>query len=209
MKQDKGIIHVTLILAGALFAISAISEDKPGAADKKAQAGGLNVDEMMKKAEELGKPGPAHKALESLAGEWNIEGRCWMAPDGPPMVNKGTAKVRWILDGRFLQEDFNGEFMGKQFQGIGITGYDNMKKKYVGSWIDSMSTGVFSSEGTADTDGKVFTFQGKMDDPMTGQKNKPFKWVVRILDADKHTFEMHDLTLGDKSKTMEMTYTRK
>jgi hypothetical protein len=117
--------------------------------------------------------------------------------------------VRWILDGRFLQEDFNGEFMGKQFQGIGVTGYDNMKKKYVGSWIDSMSTGVFSSEGTADTDGKEFTFQGKMDDPMTGQKNKPFKWVVRILDADKHTFEMHDLTLGEKSKTMEMTYTRK
>jgi len=210
MKNHKGSIYVGLVVAGALFAYSATSQDKPaptGKDTKKADAPGM--EEMMKKAEAAGKPGPAHKALDSLVGEWNIEGQCWMSPDGPPTVNKGTASVRWILDGRFVQEDFKGEFMGKTFQGIGITGYDNMKKKYIGSWIDSMSTGMFISEGTADAEGKEFTFQGKMDDPMTGQRNKPYKFVVRILDPNKHTFEMHDLTLGDKSKTMEMTYTRK
>jgi hypothetical protein len=132
-----------------------------------------------------------------------------MTPDGPPIVNKGSAKVGWILGGRFVQEDFSGEFVGKPFHGIGTTGFDNVKKKYVGSWVDDMGTGMFISEGTADEQGKLFTFHGKMDDPMTGQKNKPVKFVIRILDPDKHTFEMHDLTLGEKSKTMEMTYTRK
>jgi len=201
---------MSLVVAGALFTGSAMSQDKPAGYDGKAQkAGGLSPEEMMKKAEVLGAPGPAHKALDALVGEWNVEGRCWMAPDAPPGVNKGSAKVQWILGGRFVQEQFNGEFMGKQFQGIGLTGYDNMKKKYVGSWIDDMSTGMFLSEGMADAEGKVFTFHGKMDDPMTGQKNKTYKFVIHILDPNKHTFEMHDLALGDKSKTMEMTYTRK
>ena len=117
--------------------------------------------------------------------------------------------MRWILGGRFLQEDFTGEFMDKPFHGIGLTGYDNMKKKYVGSWVDDMSTGMFVTEGEADAAGKVFTFRGNMDDPMTGQKNKPYQFVVRIIDPDKHVFEIHDLTRGEKSKTMEMTYTRK
>jgi hypothetical protein len=128
---------------------------------------------MMKKAEAAGTPGSAHRALDALVGDWSIDARCWMTPDGPPAVNKGTSKVRWILGDRFVQEDFNGEFMGKAFHGIGLTGYDNMKKKYVGSWIDDMSTGMFVTEGTADADGKGFTFHGKMDDPMTGQRNKP------------------------------------
>jgi uncharacterized protein DUF1579 len=206
MKHGRESIYMTLVAAGALFAWSAMSEDKP--AGSKAKDAGLSPEEMMKKAEAAGQPGPAHKALDALVGDWNVDARCWMAPDGPPTENKGTAKVRWILGNRFVQEDFSGEFMGKPFHGIALTGYDNMKKKYVGSWVDDMGTGMFISEGTADTDGKGFTFQGKMDDPMTGQMNKPIKFVIRILDPDKHTFEMHDLTLGEKTKTMEMTYTR-
>ncbi len=99
--------------------------------------------------------------------------------------------------------------MGKPFQGVGITGYDNFKKKYVSFWIDNMGTGMLTSEGGADAEAKMITFQGKMDDPMSGQKDKPMKFIIRILGPNKHTFEMHDLSLGDKSKMGEMTYTRK
>jgi hypothetical protein len=208
MKHHTGSIYLTLIAAGALLAYHAASEDKPAAVDTKGKAG-LTAEEMMKKAEAAGKPGPAHKALDALVGDWRLEGRCWMTPDSPPTENKGTAKVQWILGGRFVQEELDGEFMGKPFHGISITGYDNMKKKYVGSWIDDMSTGMFISEGDADADGKLFTFYGKMDDPITGQKDKQYKFVIRVLGPNKHTFEMHDLSLGDKSKTMELTYTRK
>lgn len=72
-----------------------------------------------------------------------------------------------------------------------------------------MGTGIFSGEGSAGAAGKEFTFLAKMDDPMTGQKDKPIKYVVRISGPDKHTFEMYDLTLGDKGKIGKMTYTRK
>jgi len=200
-----------LAVSGALLAGLALAQDKPSAKDKKAtsQAGAPDMEEMMKKMEAAASPGPAHKALDALAGNWEITSKWYMAPDAPPMESKGSCKSSWILGGRFLQDDFTGEFMGKPMKGLGLTGYDNVKKKYVGLWIDDMGTAMFTNEGTADAAGKVFTFHGKMDDPMTGEKDKAMKMIVRIVSPTKHTFEMHDLSKGDKSLCAEMTYTRK
>ncbi len=204
--------YAALAVAGALLAGTAGGQEKSATdskGDKAKESEGANA-EGMKRWQEAMTPGPSHKALESLAGEWNIEAKFWMAgPDGEPMVSKGTAKAHWILGGRFLQEDVSSEMMNMPFQGMGITGYDNMKKKYVSSWVDNMGTAISTSEGTADADGKVFTFTGKMDDVMTGQKDKMFKYITRVVSPDKHIFEMHDMSLGAKTKTGEITYTRK
>ena len=42
--------------------------------------------EMMKKVEAAGTPGPAHRALEALVGNWKAEVKCWMDPSGSPEV---------------------------------------------------------------------------------------------------------------------------
>jgi hypothetical protein len=167
------------------------------------------MEEMMKKVEAAGKPGAEHKALEPLVGDWNAEVKMWMAPDAPPNVTKGSAKSKWILGGRFVQQEFKGEFMGKPFQGIGLTGYDNMKKKYNSFWVDDVSTAMFVSEGGAEQAGKAITLEGKYDCAMTGEKDKPSKQVVRIVSRDKHVYEMYDPSQGPNAKTMEITYTRK
>jgi len=208
MKLHALVSCVALI--AALAVINTLAQDKPASAkESKSTAAASNQEEMMKKWMEIASPGPEHKAMEGWAGEWDVASKWRMAPDAPPTESKGTSKVHPILGGRFMQEDHSGEMMGMPFTGIGITGYDNMKKKYVSFWIDSGGTGMFTSEGTADSSGKVLTFEGKMDDPMTGEKDKPMKFIVRIVDANKHTFEMHDLSKGEKSLCGEMTYTRK
>jgi hypothetical protein len=208
MKLYRISLCATFALA-ALFANNCgLAEDKPAAAG--AKAGEPNMEEMMKKQQEYSTPGAGHKVLDALVGEWEVQARFWMGgQDGPATDSKGTAKTQWTLGGRYLQEDFSGEMMQQPFQGRGITAYDNFKKKYVSTWTDTMSTGIFISEGSADEGGKVLTFLGKMDEPMTGQKDKPTKYIIRILSPDKHVMEMHDLTLGEKSKVFEMTYTRK
>ena len=43
----------------------------------------------------------------------------------------------------------------------------------------------------------------------TGGKDVPVKLILRIIRADNHVFEMHDPRKGEKSKTMEISYTRK
>jgi len=189
-----------LAIAGALVAGSAI------AGDPKMDP---QMAEMMKKAEAAGTPGAAHKALEPLIGEWTAQVTCYSAPDAPAGVTQGTAKASWIMNGRFVQEEFTGEFMGKPFRGISLTGYDNMKQKYTTVWVDDMSTAMMKSEGEAKDGGRTITFEGRYDCAMTGRKDLPMKQVIRMISRDKHIFEMHDLSKGEHSKMMEITYTRK
>lgn len=192
-----------LAIAAALATPYALAEEK--AAAKKGDP--KMMEEMMKKAMAAGAPGAAHKAIEPLVGEWNVEVKTWMAPDAPPTVTKGSAKASWILDKRFIQEEFKGEFMGQPFNGLSLLGYDNMKKKYSSLWLDSMHTAMFVTEGEASEGGKVIKLEGSFHCPMTDSV-RSMKQVTRIESADKHIFEMYDPDQGDR-KTMEITYTRK
>jgi hypothetical protein len=206
MKNHRLGSYVALACAGALFIQPAVAQDKAAGEGKSKEA---SMQEMMKKAEEAGRPGADHKALDAFVGEWTTEAKCYMDPSSPPMINRGTASVRSVLGGRYVQEEFNGEFMGKPFKGIGLTGYDNLKKKYTSVWVDDMSTQIFATEGTADSGHHVYTFEGKMDDATTGEKDKPMKLIIRMISPKQHVFEMHDVSKGAQSKVMEITYTKK
>jgi hypothetical protein len=97
--------------------------------------------------------------------------------------------------------------MGSPFTGVGVTGYDNHTEKFVSTWMDSMSTGIYFFEGTGSADGKSFTQESQYDDPVQG----PTKWraVTRIVDDNTFVFEMYGTHKKSKeAKMMEMTYTR-
>lgn len=160
--------------------------------------------EMQKKMEAAGTPGPAHKALDALAGNWKAEVKCWCEPGGTPKVSQGTAKGTWVLNGRFLEEEFHGEMMGKPFTGRTVMGYDNTKQTFNTVWLSDTQTSMFTSEGKGDTGNKVITLEGKGNCPATGRKDIPMKTVYRLLSPEKHVFEM----FHDGEKSMEVTYTR-
>jgi len=161
-------------------------------------------EEMMRKMVAAGTPGPAHKALDALVGNWKAEVKCWQEPGGQPQVSQGTAKADWTLNGRFLEEEFKGEMMGKPFRGISLMGYDNTKQTFNSVWVSDMQTSMFVSEGRGENGNKVITLEGKANCPATGRKDVPMKTVFRVINPDKHVFEMYD----GNTKTMEITYTR-
>jgi hypothetical protein len=164
--------------------------------------------ELQKKMEAAATPGPAHKALDALAGSWKAEVRCWMDPDGPPNLSHGTAKATWTLNGRFLEEEFRGEMMGKPFIGRTLIGHDTFKQTFNSVWISDMQTSMFTSEGKSGDNPKVITLEGKSSCPATGLKDIPMKSVYRQLTPDKRVFEMYDGSKGADVKTMEITYIR-
>src|SRR6185295_18628018 len=96
--------------------------------------------------------------LDALVGNWTTHVKWWMAPGAPAQESDGTAQMSWAFGGRYLHEADTGTAMGMPFEGMGVTGYDNLKKKYVGSWIDSMGTGIMQSEGTYDPSKKTITY---------------------------------------------------
>ena len=71
------------------------------------------------------------------------------------------------------------------FSGIGYNGYDNVKKQYWGTWMDSMSTGMMMSSGNTSDNGKTWKFTSSMPDPMTG-KDAPVDEKVTVTDKDHH-----------------------
>jgi hypothetical protein len=169
----------------------------------------LEVDpqEMMKRMELAGTPGPAHKALEAIVGNWKAEVKCWMDPGGAPNVSHATAKAKWIMNGRFIEEDFQGEMMGRPFHGRNLMGYDNTKQTFNSVWLDDLHTSIFTSEGKGENANTVITLEGRATCPATGQKDIPMKQVLRVISPAKHVFEMFDGSKGN-AKTMEITYTR-
>jgi hypothetical protein len=177
-------------------------------ASSRAMKPGLDKEEMMRKAEEAGKPGPGHKALEHYVGNWKAEVKCWMEPGEPPHVSQATAKVNWVMNGRFLEEDFRGEMMGKPFRGRTVTGYDNVKQTFKSVWISDMQTSMFVTEGRGENGNKILTLKGPATCGATGRTDTPMKVVLRVLGPDKHIFEMFDESRGESAKTMEITYTR-
>lgn len=167
-----------------------------------------SMDEMMAAWAKYSTPGSAHKLLTAFEGTWDTTVQMWMGP-GEPNESKGTSVNKMILEGRFLHQNYDGTFMGKPFTGMGLTGFDLYKKKYVSIWVDTASTMMVYTAGTADAAGKVITESGTMDDVMTGKKIK-IRTVVRMVDNNKHTFEWFETRGEEKEKkTMAITYTRK
>jgi hypothetical protein len=168
----------------------------------------MDMQAMMDTYKKLATPGEPHKQFASLAGSWSTKTKEWMEPDKPPMESTGSAEMRMLLGRRFLQQEFTGDMMGQPYSGIGVSAYDNLRKKYVSTWMDTMGTGVFVMEGTASADGKTITLRGQHDEPGGGQMTHRAVW--KIVDSNTQTFDMYGThNQGKEMKIMEITYTRK
>jgi len=166
----------------------------------------------MAEAKVKGAPGENHKILESLAGDWDATSQWWMTKDAQPMESKATASSKMVLGGRFLHQEYKGEAMGEPFEGMGVTGYDNVKQEFTSVWMDNMATGIMTSSGQYDPATKSIGEQGTFSCPMTGKKDMKFRSVLKIVDNDHFTYEMYGNGMDDKGpefKTMEINYTRK
>jgi len=158
--------------------------------------------------ERFGPPGPEHKLLEPLLGTWHAKVSCWMDPGQPPQVSDGTLVRKAIMGGRFIQEDFDGTMMGKPFQGRGTIGFDRAKKKYVTTWLDSVSTAINMSYGTYNDSLQTWTFTHEDDCPITGKHIK-MRDTLRIVNANEERMEMFRQMGNEKEvKVMEIILTR-
>jgi len=155
----------------------------------------------------LPQPGPEHAIFKNVEGTWDAKVETFMGP-GEPAVSAGVETNRVGCKGLCLISDFKGAFMEQVFEGHGTETWDPKKGKYVGSWTDSMSTGLSVSESSYDPASKTMT--GWMEGPdMTGNITK-MKSVSTHKDPDTRVFEMFNVGPdGKEALGMRITYTRK
>ncbi len=179
-----------------------------GKAMDKGHGKGMDMQAMMEAYQKASIPSAPHQQLVSLQGNWTTRTKEWMDPNRPPRESTGTCDMKMLLGGRFLQQECRGTMMGHPFTGIGTTGYDNIGKKYVSTWMDSMATGIFLMEGTASTGGKTITLFGEHEAPGGGHMKHRAVWT--IPDSDNQIFVMYGVHQGGpEMKMMEIAYTRK
>ena len=217
-KRTTLLVAAMFLVGGGMFAEDRAraakdqkKEAKPAASQQKAAMPEPTAEEkamwdaMMKAAT----PGDMHKKLEPFVGNFDVQVMSWMAPGTDPIKSSGSSVNSWALGGRYVEQRFTGTFMNMPFNGLGYTGYDNVKKNFVGTWMDNMSTAVMMTTGQLDEDGMTFMFSGTMVDPMSG-KDTPLQETIIVQDNDHHTLEMWGPAPDGKMfKMMEIHYARK
>jgi len=167
-----------------------------------------DVAETLDAWREAATPGKEHRWLDELVGVWSTQTSVWTG-DGDPVVSTGTSTIRWILGGRFLMEETSGSLLGQAHEALGILGYDKVKQLYVGFWIDSMSTGMYTSAGRLLEDGHTLRLNGAFDDAASGPPAKVTRYTLTKESSDTFVLSVHDLDPHHADRIMETTYTRK
>ena len=188
-----------------------------GATAPAGQPSAADMQKMMQQMTELSKLNENHKMLADTAGTWNYSVKMWMDGDASakPQESKGTATRKMIMNGRFLVGDYTGMMKmpgpdGKMkdvtFKGMGLEAYDNVKKKFVATWMDSMGTGIMTMEGDYDPATKSITSTGE-EEMMPGMKTQ-IRSVTKFPDKNHMTLEWYENHGGGEKKTMEINYTK-
>lgn len=153
----------------------------------------------------LGKPGPSHKILNALVGEWSVEITSLSAPSAVPDRSTGSSHTSWILGDRFLEERFQGD----GYEGLGMIGYDRGARLFTTIWMDSLTTATAVSRGEFSPVTNTFDLYGEVYDPLLGRPKEthtqimiisPNQYEVRMLDAAPN---------GERFNPLKLVYRRK
>lgn len=166
----------------------------------------VDPEAMMQMWQKAMTPSTGHQWLEPMVGSFHARTTFTMMKGGEPSVSEGSSENRWVLGGRYLEQVYRGTSMGMPFEGIGFTGYENAKKRYVGTWMDTFSTGLMSSIGVGKPSARGMEFEAMAHDP-SGRVQK-FLCKIIIQDHDHHSYEMWAKG-PQRFRSMLVEYTRR
>lgn len=199
-------LALTVASIAAMVAVAAI----PAAAQEGGEQDAAMA-EMMAAWAEYAEIGPAHQDLQRRGGDWDVTVKFWYAPGAPPEVSQGSSTVEPVMGGRFVLEHFSSTMPdGTPFEGMGLSGFDNLKKSFVATWVDVMSSGILTAESTSySEDFSRIEYEGMTPDPMAGTY-KQQRSVETWKDDDTRVMEAWETGPdGTEVKVMEITYVRK
>jgi hypothetical protein len=158
------------------------------------------------------KPTAEHKILAADEGTWDAAIKSY--PDGPdsePVVAKGVEVNTVLPGGLWVSSTFQADFGGMTFEGRGQFGYDPNKKKYVGSWIDSMSPALTVLEGSYDAKTKTLTYKGDGVCPIDGSKVAHRMVTTTKADGTREfvLYVTGTQTGGKEARVMHIDYTKR
>lgn len=155
-------------------------------------------------------PQKEHEWLSALQGQWTSVMECVMKPGDEPMKIEAPTTVTF-LGGLWAMIESEGHGPdGKPWKTILTVGYSPKAGAYVGTFLGSMMTFLWSYTGSVDASGRklVLDTEGpKMDGSNSTAK---YKETIEIIDPNHWTFSSRILTDdGSWQQVMNTDYYRK
>ena len=198
------------IAALAVLVLAVLAPAPPTAAQEKAPSGEADpVAEMQAQMAKHTALTEQHEKLRYFLGDWDVTMTLVM-PGAPEQSWKGTAKVSWLIDGRWLGHRLEGNLFGAPYQAFFVHGWDSYAKNWVTSSVSSMDNSLVVTRGVAvDPEDKVRTEYGHLHEYLTGELHKPLKTITRILGPDRYAVEVWDLGIGEAgAPVLKFAYAR-
>lgn len=166
-------------------------------------AGTVAVAAVQPLFQEMPQPTEQHQLIQKGVGDW--EGTVTMFHPGMPTEPAPATEKVTALGGFWTTSHFKSEFMGMPYSGHGQFGYDPAKKKYVSTWIDSMSSFLSVTEGEYDEKTNSMTMHW-VAPGMTGEMEKHRS--VNVIGENSYVMTFF-LGEGEGVKSMEIKMKRK
>lgn len=147
---------------------------------------------------EMPAPVEQHQWLKKFVGEWTTEFQL-TSPDGQSMKESGTESVRAVGD-FWITSDMRSTFLGDPYAAVLTLGYDPKKEKYIGTYVDSMTSLLWTYEGTLDEDKKKLTLMTEGE--MPGGEKVKFRESHEFKSDDHRIFTSE--MIGPDGEFMEM-----
>lgn len=146
----------------------------------------------------MAKPQQEHEWLQQFVGDWTIESECVGAPGQPTDTFTGTETVR-TLGGLWIVGDGKGGMPGGGTAYMQLTlGFDPKRGRYIGTWVGSMMTHLWSYEGELDESGRVLTLNAEGPSFSAIGKMAQYQDIYEIKDANHRVLTSR--VLGEDGK---------
>lgn len=158
---------------------------------------------------ELPGPDKAHGWLKQLAGEWHGSCEMVMEPGKPSVRYESTEKFRMLGEFWAVGES-SGNMGGQPMASIMTLGYDSGRKKYVGTWVDSMTSHLWHYEGSLDATQMTLTLDTEGPDFRSPGKTAKYRDVIQLEGNDRKTLRSQTPSAdGTWTTFMTVSYQRK
>jgi Protein of unknown function (DUF1579) len=154
-------------------------------------------------------PQKEHKWLQRIVGDWTCEGEASMGPGQPPMTWKATESVRALGEVWVVGEARSRMPEGDEHTNLMSLGFDTDKKRFVGTFISSMMTGLWVYNGSLDAGGSKLTLDTEGPHMADPSKTAPYKDIVEMKSDDERTLtSLMQVDDGSWVTFMTATYRR-
>jgi hypothetical protein len=151
-------------------------------------------------APETTQPTKEHQLLQQFVGEWETSSEGVTAPGQPTITCTGTAKSR-MIGGFWVVSELETDMMGTKIVALQTIGYDATKKKYIGTWVDSMFNHMWHYVGAVDASGKKLVLEAEGPNFMAGDKTTKYRDSYEFKSKDH--IESTSSMLGEDGKWID------